>query len=68
MLVLNISLPDKEKDWVLFDTKSGVIAISAKVVNNQMRLLIDCPKDIGIVRKSTIIEQQKEKQNASKTD
>ena len=65
MLVLNVSLPEGKKDWILLDTESGVIAISAKTEGNQVKVVVKAPKSVKIERKSKL---KKEKQNASKTN
>lgn len=66
MLVLNISMPNKEKDWILIETKQGIIAVSARNEGSQLRLLIEAPRSVNIARKSRLIE--KEKLNETKTD
>lgn len=54
MLVINVGNIKKknDSDWILIDCDDVCIKVKAKITNDQIRLVIDAPKNVKVKRQS----------------
>lgn len=54
MLVINVGNIKKknDSDWILIDCDDLCIKVKAKITNDQIRLVIDAPKNVKVKREN----------------
>lgn len=54
MLVINVGNIKKknDSDWILIDCNGVIVKVKAKITNDQIRLVIDAPKDVKVKRQN----------------